>query len=94
MDRKDDSELSDLLREWTAPETPRALESRVLRPARSWWRVLLFGYLRVPVPVACGLAVAMAFGAWRLSHPAPAGCTAEATPPVVLHAGCAPNSRC
>ncbi len=94
---KDDVELRDVLKEWTAPETPRSLDARVLRPVRAWWRPLVFGYLKVPVPVACCLAIGIAIGAWSLGRQMPLGCS-----PTAVHAAhvapdttsCAPNSRC
>jgi hypothetical protein len=103
MELKNDSELRDLLREWTVPGAPASLEARVLRTPQRWWRVLIFGYLQVPVPVACGLVILMAIGAWRLSNPASAGCSPSATPtaaavPRVPHSssaeGCTFDSSC
>src|SRR5262249_23722122 len=106
MDLRDDSELHDLLREWTAPEAPASLakrvmenEKRVLKNHDRWWRVLIFGYLRVPVPVACCLAILMVLAVWRLSNPPSAGCTAATVPvPIDTNAkhfsACALNSSC
>jgi len=62
-----DSELRDLLHEWKAPAFPASLEPAILRPRRSWTRFLLHGYIRVPVPLAACLAMAVLFGAWRFS---------------------------
>ncbi len=98
MELKDDSELRDLLREWKPPQTPESLEHRVLKSRRSWWRGLLFGYLRVPVPVACCLAVAIAIGGWSLGRQTSNGCSAPvvkiAQPQPLLKPVCAPNSSC
>ncbi|SRR5579883_978549 len=99
MDRNDDA-LNSLLREWKAPETPADLEQRVLTMPKPWWRILIFGYLRVPVPVACALAITIVLGAWRLAHDGPSSCspqstaTVPATVPAQPSHGCAPNSRC
>ena len=68
-----DDELSSLLRKWKVAAPPQ-LESRVMRaraemtPAKtgsSWWRFLLKGYIRVPVPVACCLAVLLIAMVWQ-----------------------------
>ncbi|HUO32329.1 MAG TPA: hypothetical protein VMU80_24145 [Bryobacteraceae bacterium] len=74
MEHQNDSELHGLLQEWKAPAAGPSLESRVLRRNRRWWRVLVHGYIRVPVPVACGVAVLMIAGAWRLATVPASGC--------------------
>ena len=72
MEPKNDPELSALLREWKSPEVPASLEARVLAGRRSWWSVWLRGYIRVPVPVACCLALLMiAEGWWLAKEPGP-----------------------
>jgi len=81
----DDAQLRGLLREWQVPShAPASLEQRVLgsrhRQAlqhESWWRFLFNGYIRVPVPVACGLAVLLTVAAWRFAAQAPSPCVAE-----------------
>jgi hypothetical protein len=66
MEPNHDPQLRALLKEWRAPETPASLEQRVLaQRSDSWWHFLLRGYIRVPVPVACGLVVLMGIGAWE-----------------------------
>ncbi len=75
MEHQNDSELHDLLQEWIAPAAGPLLESRVLKGNRRWWRVLLHGYIRVPVPVACGIAVLIVGGGWRLATISVTGCT-------------------
>jgi hypothetical protein len=77
-----DDELSRHLREWRVPEPPARLDARMLATYRegAWkrpsWRLLLTSSVRVPVPVAvgvallCGLSMAAALrpawlGAWR-----------------------------
>ena len=67
MEIKDDSQLSQLLREWKV-ETPRSLEERVLGVRKPWWKFLLSGYIRVPVPIALCLIVLMMAGVWRQSR--------------------------
>src|SRR5262245_12788318 len=65
MDPLDDKELEHLLRQWTAPPTPAGLGQRVLARRESWWRWLLTGTIRVPVPI--GVAVMVAVGFWIYS---------------------------
>jgi hypothetical protein len=70
MEPNNDPQLRALLKEWRAPETPASLERRVLKQRvleehDSWWHFLLRGYIRVPVPVVCGVVVMMGFGVWE-----------------------------
>ncbi|MEO5924954.1 MAG: hypothetical protein ABIR70_14130 [Bryobacteraceae bacterium] len=50
-----DDELKHALRQWKAPDAPASLERRVLR--EPWWRWLLTGSVRVPVPALIAAAV-------------------------------------
>lgn len=76
-----DAQLRETLREWQAPSTPRSLDQRVLGPAQPWWRFLLSGYIRVPVPVACCMTAIMIFAAWRtVKPPTSAPCSLAAQP--------------
>ena len=59
----DDQELNRLLREWTAPDAPSDL--RPPRARESWWRWLVTGTIRVPVPVA--LAALLLIAVWFTS---------------------------
>jgi hypothetical protein len=52
-----DDELKQALQQWRAPNAPASLELSVL-PREPWWRWLLTGSVRIPVPV--GLAVLLA----------------------------------
>jgi hypothetical protein len=97
----DDARLRGLLREWKAPETPPSLEQRVLRsrakesPKESWWRFLIGGYIRVPVSVACGVALLLTAAVWRVSVRPPAPCVAEQTAaPASRVARTLPQDRC
>jgi hypothetical protein len=84
-DQHEDVQLRNLLREWQAPETPASLERRVLgsgalgalEKPQAWWRFLVNGYIRVPVSVACALAVLLMVAMWRVSIRPPAPCVAE-----------------
>jgi hypothetical protein len=89
-DRHDDAQLRGLLREWQVPETPPSLEQRVLasrpsRPFNSLWRFLVGGYIRVPVSVACALAVLLTVAMWKVSVRPPAPCLAAGTVAPVSH---------
>jgi len=62
MEPTDDLRLSELLREWRVPNAPSSLDRRVLvargaGASKSWWRFLLTGSVRIPVPVGLGIAV-------------------------------------
>jgi len=59
-DRKlDDRELDRILQQWQAPGAPPSLRARVLPPSQ-WWRWLVKGTIRVPVPVGLALLLAVA----------------------------------
>ena len=59
MEPDDDLQLHKLLREWEAPNAPPSLEGRVLGRRTSWWRFLLTGQIRVPVPVGLAAVAAL-----------------------------------
>src|ERR1700733_8983198 len=83
--QQEDAQLRELLQEWHAPAAPSSLERRVLGSLREpWWRFLINGYIRVPVPVACCVAVVVIFAAWRSVRPPGAGtpCSIAAQPSV------------
>lgn len=52
MEPLNDNELRDLLRQWEAPEAPPHLERRIFAepPKQPWYRWLLTGSIRIPVP--------------------------------------------
>ncbi len=99
-DRHDDARLRDLLKEWKAPETPLSLERRVLgsrssQPYRSAWRFLFSGYIRVPVSVACAMAVLLTAAVWRFAIEPPAPCVAAQSVAPENHAArTLPPNRC
>jgi len=72
-----DDQLSALLRKWNI-QAPDSLEGRVFsqQSARrlGWWRFLLRGYIRVPVPLVCCVSLLMIGTVWRLSTRPPAPC--------------------
>ncbi len=57
MERSDDPNLTELLREWQVPNAPLSLDARVLGQQRSRWSFFLTGYIRVPVPVGLAIVV-------------------------------------
>ena len=92
-----DDQVSALLKKWVVT-APADLESRVMRAradlsasdkALSWWRYLLKGYIRVPVPVACCLVILMIVMAWTSTRMAVA-CVAQNSRSVA----CAANAKC
>lgn len=64
-----EARLKEVLQEWQAPPVPESLAQRVLHRKDPWWRFLLAGYIRVPVPVACCVAIVVIFAAWRSVRP-------------------------
>jgi hypothetical protein len=100
-----DSQLSSLLKKWSVA-APADLEGRVMRARgklsgsgqeRSWWRFLLKGYIRVPVPVICCLTVLMVVMVWRSTRLAVA-CVGEnsglqAIPAIAAKTAPAPAAR-
>jgi hypothetical protein len=60
MEPLDDKELNHLLRQWQAPATPVGIGQRVLPPSGPWWKWLIGGAIRVPVPVAVAIVAVFA----------------------------------
>lgn len=60
MEPLNDNELNQLLRKWEAPSAPATLKERIFPEQKSWWRWLLTGTVRVPVPIALAAAVLLA----------------------------------
>jgi hypothetical protein len=75
-EKLNDKELSGLLHQWQAPEAPDTLRLPALPQPVSpqdlpWWRWLLTGSIRVPVPV--GVAAVVVLALWIIfGRPAPA----------------------
>jgi hypothetical protein len=65
MKQDEDRELAGLLREWNVPDAPPSLDRRVLTGRRTgreaWWRFLLTGSIRIPVPVGMAFAATLLF---------------------------------
>jgi hypothetical protein len=72
MEPRNDEKLSEVLKEWEVAGAPRSLDRRVLALRGSWWRFLLTGSIRLPVPVGLALvAIVLAMGLALLRKPAP-----------------------
>lgn len=70
MEPLNENELDELLRMWQAPHVPASLNTKVLgRASRlSWWRWLLSGTIRVPVPAGVlAIAIVMFSVYWAVS---------------------------
>jgi hypothetical protein len=76
----DDPRLKKLLREWRVEDAPRSLDERVLGAQQPWWKLLIGGSVRVPVPVVLAFAVLLVVMGTALmrSRPVPS----ETTPHV------------
>lgn len=72
MEPTDDPKLSELLREWQAPDAPPSLDARVLGKRERWWSFLLTGSIRVPVPVGVAIAAILLVMAAALFRQRPA----------------------
>ena len=83
MEPLDDEELSQLLRQWTAPPAPASLGRRIRSPRRPWWRWLLTGTIRIPVPVGIAAAVVLA-ALWVYTSPSTRRAVPQPAPSVSL----------
>jgi hypothetical protein len=72
-DELTESELDRLLEGWTAPEAPARLRASIFPESSApWWKRLWMSTIRIPVPVACVLLLAIAVAVWRgAKQPAP-----------------------
>jgi hypothetical protein len=59
MEPLNDDELKQALQQWSAPTAPASLERKVLGH-EPWWRWLLTGSVRIPVPALVALAMIVA----------------------------------
>jgi hypothetical protein len=62
-----DRELDRLLQEWKAPLAPARLRGKVFGGWGGSWRRFWNISIRIPLPVACCLAILLALAAWRWS---------------------------
>lgn len=58
MEPLNDDELKQALQQWSAPRAPVSLERKLL--AEPWWRWLLTGSVRIPMPALIALATIVA----------------------------------
>jgi hypothetical protein len=69
-DELTENELDRLLEGWSAPEAPARLRAAIFPEASApWWKRLWMGSVRIPVPVACVLLLAIAVAVWRGTKP-------------------------
>jgi hypothetical protein len=68
MEPLNDDELNQVLREWHPPDGPTSLEARLF-PEQPWWRWLLTGSIRVPVPVGLAMLAVFGFLLYELRQP-------------------------
>lgn len=69
-DELTDRELDALLPAWKAPAAPARLRAALFPEGPApWWRRLWSASVRIPVPVACCLAVLLALAVWRWFTP-------------------------
>jgi hypothetical protein len=62
-----DQELNHLLPEWNAPRAPARLKSSVFQGAPvSWWAQFWSRSIRIPLPAAIVIGLAVIFAVWRL----------------------------
>jgi hypothetical protein len=74
MEPLNDEQLKEILREWRVSDAPAYLEERVFAPPRPWWRWLLTGSVRIPIPALVLALIALAAVFYSLRKPAtPAG---------------------
>jgi len=69
-DELSERELDAILPEWKTPMAPARLRTAVFPEALlPWWSRVWGASVRVPLPVACGVAILLALAAWRWSTP-------------------------
>jgi hypothetical protein len=87
-------ELDSMLPEWQSPRAPARLraalfpEKALSGKPRPWWRSIWTASIRVPLPVACALAILIALAVWRSLTPPPERVvvrTEQIRVPVVKH---------
>lgn len=72
-DELPDRELNAMLQQWRTPQAPARLRQAVFpKQSRPWWLRLWATSIRVPLPVACALLLAVALGASLWPRPVPA----------------------
>jgi len=67
-----DPKLNELLKEWRVSGAPASLDARVLGKRQPWWGLLLTGSIRIPMPVALAMVVALLAMAMALLRQRPA----------------------
>ncbi|HEY3837663.1 MAG TPA: hypothetical protein VGL72_13875 [Bryobacteraceae bacterium] len=81
MEPLSDRELNQLLEAWEAPPAPAAIEAP--REEVEWWRWLVRGTIRVPVPVGIAALAILLFAIfWSISSRPPRAVTLSDFQPV------------
>ena len=70
-DELTDRELDVALAQWKGPLAPARLRRAVFGERRAWWRRVWSASIRVPVPMACAIAVIAVLGAVKWVRPEP-----------------------
>lgn len=71
-------ELDELLSRWEAPAPSSSLRLKLFpESARPWWQRIWTASVRVPLPVACCLALLFAAVVWRAARQVPAPSQAQ-----------------
>jgi len=60
MEPLNEQELNELLQQWQAPGAPPSLARKVLLRRSSWWRWMVTGSIRIPVPLGIAVLLAVA----------------------------------
>jgi hypothetical protein len=83
MEHNDDPKLSELVHEWQISGAPPSLDARISKLRRSWWRTVLTGSIRVPIPVGVAVTAALLVMAGALVRQRTEGPTAPAPVPSI-----------
>ena len=71
-DSLSDQELDAMMAAWKSPTAPARLRTAIFPVASApWWRRIGSISFRVPLPVACAVAILFALEAWRSLTPPP-----------------------
>lgn len=79
-DKLTDDELDHLLARWPAPPAPESIRSSLFGPAKPWYLRLWTASIRVPLPAALALVLALGFFFVETRRTAPAPSAIQNTP--------------
>jgi hypothetical protein len=69
-DELSDRELDAILQEWKAPPAPAGLRASIFPASKPWWQSMWSASIRIPLPAAITVAMALAVVAWQWILPA------------------------